>query len=247
MCRSGANFLSPCHRCWKAITPRRRARPWAQKVGPIPNWLAPLSEARERRLARTADLGERAVAIVLYATLAVRVSAVAVSQPWELAILLPQGLVVVFMILRRRPTTVTTRPWDWLIALIGAASPMLVAPGGQSWTSPAVGVGLVFAGLGLCVWATLSLRRGFGLAAANRGVVQSGAYGLVRHPIYAGYLLGDVGFLLMNPTAWNFGLYLLALGLAVARIRAEEKLLGADPVFAEFMARVRYRLVPGLY
>jgi protein-S-isoprenylcysteine O-methyltransferase Ste14 len=184
---------------------------------------------------------------VLYATLAVRVGAVAGQQPWEVAILLPQGLVVAFMILRRRPTMVTTRPWDWFIALMGTASPMLVAPGGQSLTSPAVGVALIFAGLGLSVWATLSLRRSFGLAAANRGVVQSGAYGVVRHPIYAGYLLGDVGFLLMNPTARNFGLYLLALGLAVARIQAEEKLLRADPVYAAFMARVRYRLVPWLY
>jgi protein-S-isoprenylcysteine O-methyltransferase Ste14 len=214
---------------------------------PISSWSAPLGEARERRLARLADLGERAVSIVLYATLAVRVGAVAIGQPWDLAILAPEGLVVVFMILRRRPTTVTTRPWDWFIALMGTASPMLVAPGGQSLIPPLLGLALIAAGLGLSLWAKLGLRRSFGLAAANRGVVQSGAYGLVRHPIYAGYLLSDAGFLLMNPTARNLGLYVLALGLAVARIQAEETLLRADPVYAALTARVRYRLVPWLY
>jgi protein-S-isoprenylcysteine O-methyltransferase Ste14 len=214
---------------------------------PNSSWSAPLGETTERRLARLADLGERAVSIVLYATLAVRVGAVAMGQPWDLAILAPEGLVVVFMILRRRPTTVTTRPWDWFIALMGTASPMLVAPGGQSLIPPLLGLALIAAGLGVSLWAKLGLRRSFGLAAANRGVVQSGAYGLVRHPIYAGYLLSDAGFLLMNPTARNLGLYLLALGLAVARIQAEETLLRADPVYAAFTARVRYRLVPWLY
>jgi protein-S-isoprenylcysteine O-methyltransferase Ste14 len=194
-----------------------------------------------------ADLGERAISVVLYASLAVRVGAVAVRQPWELAILLPEGLVVAFMIARRRPTSVTTRPWDWLVALLGTASPMLVAPGGVSLISPWLGLALIFGGLGFSVWAKLSLRRSFGLAAANRGLVSSGAYGLVRHPIYAGYLLSDVGFLLMNPTARNLGLYLLAVGLAVARIRAEERLLSRDPLYAAFVAKVRYRLAPGLY
>jgi protein-S-isoprenylcysteine O-methyltransferase Ste14 len=206
-----------------------------------------LSDPRERRLARLADLGERAVVIVLYATLVVRVGAAAVGQPWDLAILAPEGLVVAFMILRRRPTAVTARPWDWFIALAATASPMLVAPGGRSAIPPLLGVVLIGAGLGLGLWAKLCLRRAFGLAAANRGVVQSGAYGLVRHPIYAGYLLSDVGFLLMNPTARNLGLYLLALGLAVARIQAEERLLRADPVYAALTARVRYRLIPWLY
>ncbi len=193
------------------------------------------------------DLGERAVCLVLYATLAVRVGAVAYRAPWNLVILAPQGLVVLFMILRHRPLAVTTRPWDWLIALSALTLPMLVAPGGETLIPPLAGVALVFAGLGLSIWATLSLGRSFGLAAANRGVVQSGPYRGLRHPIYAGYLLSDLGFLLMNPTARNLGLYALALALSLARISAEEHLLAADPAYTAFAARVRYRLVPGLY
>jgi protein-S-isoprenylcysteine O-methyltransferase Ste14 len=212
-----------------------------------PSWRAPLDEVTERRLCRLADLGERAVCLVLYAILIVRVGAVAYRAPWNLVILAPEGLVVLFMILRRRPLAVTTRPWDWLVALAALTLPMLVAPGGEALVSPVVGVVLVFVGLGLSIWATVSLGRSFGFAAANRGVVQSGPYRLLRHPIYAGYLMSDLGFLLMNPTARNLALYALSLFLSLARIRAEEHLLNADPAYARFSAKVRYRLAPGLY
>ena len=59
--------------------------------------------------------------------------------------------------------------------------------------------------------------------------------------------MSDLGFLLMNPTTRNLGLYAAALALSLARISAEERLLTADPAYAAFSARVRRRLVPGLY
>jgi len=208
---------------------------------------APLSADLERRLSRLTDLGERAVCVVLYATLVVRVAAIARHSPWNLVILAPQGLVVLFMILRRRPLAMTTRPWDWFVALAALTLPMLVAPGGVSLIPPLLGVAMVFSGLALSVWATVSLGRSFGLAAANRGVVKSGPYRVLRHPIYAGYLLSDLGFLLMNPIARNLVLYALALFLSLARIRAEEALLAADPAYAALRAKVRDRLVPWFY
>jgi len=42
-------------------------------------------------------------------------------------------------------------------------------------------------------------------------------------------------------------LCLAGLALQVIRLQAEEKLLGQDPVYAEYMAKVPYRLAPGLY
>ena len=49
----------------------------------------------------------------------------------------------------------------------------------------------------------LSLGRSFGLIPANRGVVSTGVYRFVRHPIYLGYLITHVGFVVANPTMWN--------------------------------------------
>ena len=45
----------------------------------------------------------------------------------------------------------------------------------------------------------LSLGRSFGLAPANRGVVCRGLYQRLRHPIYLGYLITHVGFVIANP------------------------------------------------
>ena len=97
------------------------------------------------------------------------------------------------------------------------------------------------------IWGKLILRRGFGLAAANRGVVRTGAYGLVRHPIYAGYIVIYIGFFVLNPTPWNAAVYLSVATLLVLRILAEERVLARDPAYAAFMAKVRYRVAPGLF
>jgi protein-S-isoprenylcysteine O-methyltransferase Ste14 len=77
--------------------------------------------------------------------------------------------------------------------------------------------------------------------------VQGGPYTLLRHPIYAGYVVSYVAFWLLNPTAYNLAVYVLAIGMILARIAAEERLLSADPLYTAFIHKVRWRLAPGLY
>jgi protein-S-isoprenylcysteine O-methyltransferase Ste14 len=198
-------------------------------------------------LARALDLGERAFCVLLFAALVVRLAPTLAARPWNAVILLSEGLVVLFMVLRRRPQSVSMRPFDWLAAFVGTAAPLLVRSGGQALAPPQIGAFLTLFGLVFSIWAKLTLRRSFGLAAANRGVVAAGPYALVRHPMYAGYFLIYAGFFLLNPLPWNAGVYLLAVGMQVYRVLAEEKLLAADPGYLAFMGRVRYRLAPGLF
>lgn len=106
---------------------------------------------------------------------------------------------------------------------------------------------LQIAGMLLQISAKLSLRRSFGLLPANRGVVTSGPYRFVRHPMYLGYLISDLGFLLPSFCMQNLLIILLQWALQMGRILREEKLLSADPTYQEYAQRVRHRFVKGIF
>lgn len=103
------------------------------------------------------------------------------------------------------------------------------------------------AGIALQLFAKLSLGRSFGLLPANRGVVSTGAYRFVRHPIYAGYLLSEIGFLLANFSTRNLITIGVWMVLQIGRILLEERLLSDDADYRAYRARVRYRLIPGVF
>jgi protein-S-isoprenylcysteine O-methyltransferase Ste14 len=82
---------------------------------------------------------------------------------------------------------------------------------------------------------------------ANRGVVSSGLYRLVRHPIYMGYLITHIGFVLANGTLGNLAIFLGADIALLVRAVYEERVLARDGAYREYQQRVRYRVVPGLF
>ena len=95
--------------------------------------------------------------------------------------------------------------------------------------------------------AKLTLAQSFGLVPAHRGLKMSGPYRFVRHPMYAGYLIMQIGFLALNPTWLNFATYIVAWTLQVRRLLAEEAFLGRDPAYREYQERVTSRVIPGLF
>jgi protein-S-isoprenylcysteine O-methyltransferase Ste14 len=75
----------------------------------------------------------------------------------------------------------------------------------HSLISQVVGAILVFAGLGLAVWARVHLGRNWGMPMTEKDepeLVTSGPYRLVRHPIYSGILLAVLGTALANNLYW---------------------------------------------
>lgn len=213
--------------------------------------LAAPSPARRRALELGLDIGEKLFVFALFARLAVSViHAVGRGATWlNFVQLAAEGLVVVLIVLRRPAREVSLNPVDWALAVGATAGPLLIQPAPlvAPLGPPVLAALFMVGGLVLQIWGKLTLRRSFGVAPANRGLTVSGPYRLVRHPIYAAYLIGQIGFLLLNPTVWNLSVYAISLGLQILRIQAEERLLAHDPGFAAFRGAVRFRLAPGLW
>jgi protein-S-isoprenylcysteine O-methyltransferase Ste14 len=206
-----------------------------------------LSPRAERFLLTALHLGEQAFILVPFAAFVVALAYSLSLRPYNLIALFSESLMVFFIVFRRDPKTVTCRPLHWAVAFAATACPLFLRPGGQLFLPTVFGTVPMFAGLLLSIWAILSLRRSFGLVAANRGLVQAGPYQFVRHPMYAGYMLVSAGFLVNNPTFWNLAVVTVTVGLQIARVFVEDEVLADDPDHATFKNLVRYRLVPGLF
>jgi protein-S-isoprenylcysteine O-methyltransferase Ste14 len=196
------------------------------------------------------DWTERMGILAFYGGLVLRLVVSSLAEgTWGNLVLLPsEGLVLLFILIRRTTSDVSRSPAHWAIALGATAAPMLVqAAPGRCLVPPVLGVALILMGMVVQIHAKLVLGRSMGCVPANRGLKFSGPYRHLRHPMYAGYLLGHLGFLLMNPALANAALYLACFVMQVPRILIEERLLSRDPLYVRYAASVRYRLVPGIF
>ena len=163
-------------------------------------------------------------------------------------VLFSETAVMVFVMIRRPTQAISLELGDWLLAVTATAAPLLIQPGYTLFAPLApLGVGLMFVGNCGQLYAKLALRRSFGIAPANRGVKVAGPYRLVRHPMYAGYLLVHLGTLVLLFAPINLLIYVIGWWAQIRRLLAEEALLSADPAYRDYCAKVRWRLVPGVF
>lgn len=199
-------------------------------------------------LLKIVDYGERLFLLVLCTIFVRSMVAQAHVHPYVLLLAISECLPVL-LILIRREGQMALEPYPIIVAFIGTAAPLLVRPsiGGLQLLPDVVAGGLVALGLGLNITAKLALWRSFGLAAANRGVREGGPYKYVRHPMYLGYFITQLAFLLANLTLGNLVKYFVGWSFQILRIREEEKFLLKDSRYREMASRVRFRLIPGFY
>ena len=194
------------------------------------------------------DAFERTVILIVFGHFAFVMLAAGKAGVLSLILLVSESLPVFLILTRREANALSDKPLDWLLALMGTTLPLLALPVGSN---PLVPIGLsgaiMLLGLYVQISAKVILGRSFGLIAANRGIKVSGPYRIVRHPIYAGYIITHVGFLLCFPSLWNLGLYSTQLVVQVARLLREEHLLKQDLTYRDYVASVRYRLFPMIF
>ena len=166
----------------------------------------------------------------------------------NLILLLSEGVTAALVIFHRPTKKVSKNIGDWVVALSISFLPTFIKPmTGEPFAPDLVTVPLMMFGFLLQIASKLYIFRSFGIIPANRGVQVKGPYAFMRHPIYAGYLITSIGFLLAQPLPVNFLIYGITAYLQIRRIHAEEALLSLDPAYQKYKAVVHYRLFPGIY
>jgi protein-S-isoprenylcysteine O-methyltransferase Ste14 len=79
-------------------------------------------------------------------------------------------------------------------------------------------------------------------------VVSTGPYAYIRHPMYAGALLFFIGTPLLLGSWWGLlAAPVIAAMLAVRAVLEERTLADGLPGYRDYISRVRYRLIPGVW
>ena len=199
---------------------------------------------------RLGDILSRAVIIVLFSFMAVRFGGdfLQTGRLTNLLLLISEMLVVALTVLRRAAATVDRSMRARLLTTLSLMGPPLVRPAQLTPILPSsVTVLASVFGLAIVIAGKVTLGRSFGLMPANRGVVSSGVYRLVRHPIYLGYLITHVAFLFANPSLSNIAVLVAADTALLLRAVCEEQTLARDDRYREYQQLVRWRVCPGLF
>jgi protein-S-isoprenylcysteine O-methyltransferase Ste14 len=197
-----------------------------------------------------ADLLARAFIVVLFSMMAVRFATdfFETGRITGLFLLFSEAIVVVLTLVRRSARALDRSIKARTLTAVSVMGPPLLAPAAVQALAPeAVTVALSCVGLAVVIAGKVTLGRSFALLPANRGVVSTGLYGFVRHPIYMGYLVTHIAFLIASPSAWNIVALVIADGALLARAVCEEQTLAKDLSYRDYQARVRWRVLPGVF
>jgi protein-S-isoprenylcysteine O-methyltransferase Ste14 len=158
----------------------------------------------------------------------------------------------------RKGTKIWDSVWLALFAPVMIALYVVAVPEARDhvWGEPGaawlVGLAIFVPGWALAIWSMVVnpfFEKTVRIQTDHRHrVIDSGPYAYVRHPGYVGFVGWILSTPLLLPSASAFVPALLAVILLVIRTALEDRTLRAElPGYAEYTARVRFRLIPGVW
>jgi protein-S-isoprenylcysteine O-methyltransferase Ste14 len=196
------------------------------------------------------DLIARALICALFALVTVNLLAdfMRTGHVTGLLLLVSEALIVVLTVIRRRARMIDRSTAAAVATTLSLVGPPLLRAGETAALLPDTVTAVLSAfGLLLVIGGKMTLGRSFGIAPANRGVVARGPYLFVRHPIYAGYLITHVAFLIAQPTMQNMVIVAVSDSALIVRALIEERVLSLDAEYQSYCQRVSWHLVPGVF
>ena len=180
----------------------------------------------------------------------------AISEAWfhhrfdfvEITFFLRNAAMLTVIMIRKQHQSVQKNVWHQIVALIAffsgaafldrpTANPVLIRSGQV----------IVLTAIFLSTATLFNLGRSFGILIAVRDIKTRGLYSIIRHPMYFMDILWRVGMVLTWPHPVNLGVFVLSSAAYVYRAMLEEKYLSSQPEYREYMKRVRYRFIPGVF
>lgn len=156
-----------------------------------------------------------------------------------------------------------TKPWDRVLApIVGIGSgviPLVAGLDARFGWSPSMSLAakiaallLILAGFALSSYALIENRYFSGMVRIqterDHQVVSSGPYRWMRHPGYAGGMLVYLSSALLLGSWWALLPAALASAILILRTSLEDRTLQEElSGYHEYAARVRYRLLPGIW
>lgn len=164
-----------------------------------------------------------------------------------LPVLVQESLLAILFLSRRPTVAVSQRPLEWITGIVGTFLPFLLRPAEHVGPLVALGFPIQVTGLLLVIVALTSLGRSIGIVPADRGLKSGGLYGVVRHPMYAAHIIAYLGYALSYPSALNIVVVAAVVVALNARAIFEERLLGHDPRYRDYLHRTHWRFLPYVY
>lgn len=158
--------------------------------------------------------------------------------------------IVVLFIIRSEPLRKAEGLWPRLLSQAGAFILTAVAAMPQrtiSWQVDAAASALLAGGMAISLMALVHLGRCFSIMPEVRGVVLTGPYGYIRHPMYLGEFISGAGMVLGSLSWTNAAIFALFVWLQARRMNYEER--GLRNFFPRYDAHVLQtkRLIPWVY
>jgi protein-S-isoprenylcysteine O-methyltransferase Ste14 len=159
------------------------------------------------------------------------------------------GLNCVMFVLRWRPLSKAEGVLPRVTALAGSFFFFVLAiPRGQpSFTQLVIGSLLLCFGTVSAIIALSRLGRSFSMMAEARRLVTTGAYSIVRHPMYASEQIAIAGIVVQNLSLYAAALFVIHLWIQIQRMKNEERVLQKMfPEYEDYKRRTA-RLIPLVY
>jgi protein-S-isoprenylcysteine O-methyltransferase Ste14 len=146
----------------------------------------------------------------------------------------------ILMFTRKQPVRREKRVIAWIlptsVLLVGVMG--IQPPRDNALLMSALSTIFIVGGTCMTMYALRHLGRHFGIVSDVRGLVTTGPYRLVRHPLYAAETITLIGLLLAAFSPLSAGILALTLALQVTRAKIEEQALeAAFPEYREYASR----------